>query len=118
MEALGLAPDAARELESAARSQVPSAVSTVSRGTSHILPSISTRFVGRELELDSIPTRLQMTRLLTLTPVAGSGKTRLALEAGRQIASQYRDGAYLVELAPISDPSLVRIASRPRCMSS
>jgi non-specific serine/threonine protein kinase len=45
--------------------------------------------------------------MLTLTGVGGSGKTRLALEVGRHIASQYRDGAYLVELAPITDPALV-----------
>ena len=46
-------------------------------------------------------------RLLTLTGPAGTGKTRLALEAAGELSPGARDGTYLVNLAPISDPSLV-----------
>ncbi|MBA3637406.1 MAG: hypothetical protein H0W57_13465 [Rubrobacteraceae bacterium] len=48
----------------------------------HNLPTPSTSFVGRERELVETKKLLSMTRLLTLTGAGGSGKTRLAREAG------------------------------------
>jgi non-specific serine/threonine protein kinase len=107
IEALGLAPGDAQELEVAARSSLPSTVSTANGHAVHTLHSTSTSFVGREQELEAIPTRLQTARMLTLTGVGGSGKTRLAFEVGRHVADHYRDGIRLVELAPITDPALV-----------
>jgi predicted ATPase/DNA-binding CsgD family transcriptional regulator len=50
---------------------------------------------------------LAMTRLLTLTGVGGAGKTRLALEVARDLAGAYQDGVWLVELAPLSEGTLV-----------
>src|SRR5687768_10057450 len=73
----------------------------------HNLPVALTSFVGREQELASLPHRLGAARLLTLTGVGGSGKTRLAIEVARRIVDQYRDGVQLVEFAPVTDPSLV-----------
>ena len=48
-----------------------------------------------------------MTHLFTLTGVGGSGKTRLALEVGRDLVGAYPDGVWLVELAPFSEEALV-----------
>jgi len=48
-----------------------------------------------------------MTRLLTLTGVGGSGKTRLALEVARDLVEAYPNGVWLVELAPLSEEALV-----------
>jgi predicted ATPase/DNA-binding CsgD family transcriptional regulator len=50
---------------------------------------------------------LGMTRLLTLTGTGGSGKTRLALEVARDLVDTYPDGVWLVELAPLSEKTLV-----------
>jgi predicted ATPase/DNA-binding CsgD family transcriptional regulator len=50
---------------------------------------------------------LSATRLLTLTGVGGSGKTRLALEVTRDLVEAYPDGVWLVELAPLSEEVLV-----------
>jgi predicted ATPase/DNA-binding CsgD family transcriptional regulator/Tfp pilus assembly protein PilF len=48
-----------------------------------------------------------MTRLLTLTGVGGSGKTRLALEVARDLVETYPDGTWLVQFAPLSEEVLV-----------
>ncbi len=73
----------------------------------HNLPAALSSFVGRERELVEIKRALTMTRLLTLTGTGGAGKTRLALEVAGDLASIYPDGAWLAELAPLSDPELV-----------
>jgi predicted ATPase/DNA-binding SARP family transcriptional activator/DNA-binding CsgD family transcriptional regulator len=71
------------------------------------LPASRSSFIGRERELIDIKRTLAMTRLLTLTGVGGSGKTRLALEVSRDLVGAYPDGVWLVELAPLSEGELV-----------
>jgi predicted ATPase/DNA-binding SARP family transcriptional activator/DNA-binding CsgD family transcriptional regulator len=73
----------------------------------HNLPTPRTSFVGREREMVEIKRELAMTRLLTLTGAGGSGKTRLALEVSRNLVGAYPDGVWLVELAPLSEGTLV-----------
>jgi predicted ATPase len=63
--------------------------------------------VGREREMEEVKRELAMTRLLTLTGVGGSGKTRLALEVARDLIEAYPDGVWLVQLAPLSEEVLV-----------
>ena len=46
-------------------------------------------------------------RLVTMLGAGGSGKTRLALEIAHKLVDRYRDGVWLVSLAPIADPALV-----------
>src|SRR5205823_14190812 len=64
-------------------------------------------FVGREREISEVRALLGKTRLLAVTGSGGCGKTRLALQAGAEALSDYPDGVWLVELAPLSDPELV-----------
>jgi predicted ATPase/Tfp pilus assembly protein PilF len=73
----------------------------------HNLPAPRTSFVGREREMLEVKRALARTRLLTLTGVGGSGKTRLALEVARNLVESYPDGVWFVELAPLSEPELV-----------
>jgi non-specific serine/threonine protein kinase len=49
---------------------------------------------------------LEDARLLILTGSGGCGKTRLALAAAGELAEGFEDGVWLVELAPLADPSL------------
>ena len=63
--------------------------------------------MGRERETEEVKSQLAMTRLLTLTGVGGSGKTRLALEVARDLVAAYPDGAWFVELAALSEEALV-----------
>lgn len=71
------------------------------------LPRQLTSFVGRDQEIAMIERLLARTRLLTLTGSGGCGKTRLALEIGSRVLGQFGDGVWWVELAPLSDPTLV-----------
>jgi predicted ATPase/DNA-binding CsgD family transcriptional regulator len=75
----------------------------------HSLPAQPTPLIGRDREIRLVRDRLSRpdVRLLTLTGPAGTGKTRLALQAAGEMLSVVPDGAYLVNLAPISDPQLV-----------
>ncbi len=73
----------------------------------HNLPQQLTTLVGRERELEEIRERLAQTRLLTLTGVGGTGKTRLALQAAAEVAHEYPDGVWLADLSPLSDAALV-----------
>ena len=54
---------------------------------------------------------LDRNRLVTLTGAGGSGKTRLGLEAATARVSACPDGVWLVELAGLSDPTLVPAAT-------
>ncbi len=75
----------------------------------HGIPAQPTPLIGREREVRLVRDQLARpdVRLLTLTGPAGTGKTRLALQAAVELAHNVRDGAVLVNLAPISDPRLV-----------
>src|SRR5918997_3170447 len=68
------------------------------------LPSPLSSFVGRRREMVEVNRSLSMTRLLTLTGMGGSGKTRLALEVARELLGAHPGGTWLAELAPLSDP--------------
>ena len=66
-----------------------------------------TAFIGRKAELRQVRTYLAGSRMVTLVGGGGCGKSRLALEVAHGAAHRYRDGAHLVELAPVVEPKLV-----------
>lgn len=71
------------------------------------LPAHVSSFVGRTREMAEIRSLLPHTRLLTLTGPGGTGKTRLSLHLASDVQAAYMHGAWLVELAPLTDPELV-----------
>ena len=71
------------------------------------LPTSLTTFIGREKEQSDVIQLLSKRRLVTLTGSGGVGKTRLSLKVGKQVLGNYVNGVWLIELAPILDPSLV-----------
>ena len=73
----------------------------------HNLPQPMTAFIGRSHELAEVRQLLQTTRLLTLTGVGGTGKTRLALQLAAEVAADFAAGLRFVDLAPVSDAALV-----------
>jgi len=75
----------------------------------HNLPAHTTPFVARENDLKETARLLKepFCRLLTLLGPGGSGKTRLAVQIARSVATdfdeRFKDGIWFVSLAPLTD---------------
>jgi non-specific serine/threonine protein kinase len=113
-----------------ARGKVPAepspAPTTTIAGTRHNnLPAQLTRFIGREHDIGEVTQLLTSNRLVTLVGAGGMGKTRLALQIASAAATvgDFADGVWLIELAPLADPSALvatisgefKIADEPCC---
>jgi predicted ATPase/class 3 adenylate cyclase len=73
----------------------------------HNLVRPVTSLVGRHREVDRLGVRLAAGRVTTIVGPGGVGKTRLATETALQVAGDWRDGAWFVDLAPLGDGALV-----------
>ena len=73
------------------------------------LPIQLTNFIGRRGEITVIRQALADNRLVTLTGAGGAGKTRLAVQVAAQIVTEFADGVWYVDLAPITDPDVVPV---------
>jgi predicted ATPase len=72
------------------------------------LPTLATPFLGREPELADVLAILRSgVRVLTLTGVGGTGKTRLALQAAAEQVERSPHGVWWVPLQMLRDPGLV-----------
>jgi len=73
------------------------------------LPVQPTGLIGRESDVAAVKEMIRQDsiRLITLTGPGGSGKTSLAIRAGKELLEDFADGVWLVELAHLSDPSLI-----------
>jgi predicted ATPase/DNA-binding XRE family transcriptional regulator len=115
-DALGLAGPVRVVFVAAARGKAPAADVQAARlgvpsPARHNLPASLTSFVGREQDLARLEGLLGQARLVTLTGPAGAGKTRLALELASGVLGRFPDGAWLVDLASLSDASLAAAAA-------
>src|SRR5688572_11368121 len=75
--------------------------------SNHNLPTQLTAFIGREHELAEARKLLSSTRLLTFIGPGGIGKSRLSLQVAAEQFSEFKDGVWLTELAPLTDPTYV-----------
>jgi predicted ATPase/DNA-binding winged helix-turn-helix (wHTH) protein len=73
----------------------------------HNLPLAATRMIGREEAVATLVARLSRERLLTIVGPGGIGKTTVALAVAERMIADYKDGVWLVDLAPLGDPRLV-----------
>ncbi|MFN2463226.1 MAG: tetratricopeptide repeat protein [Candidatus Dormibacteria bacterium] len=73
----------------------------------HNLPSIRTRFFGRERELEDLEILLRSKPLVTVLGAGGTGKTRLTFEVVRRTADRFADGAVVVLLASAPEGRLI-----------
>jgi len=85
----------------------------------HNLPAERSSFIGREKEIAAVRQALRQHRLVTLTGIGGSGKTRLALRLGAlEMAAapiRFPDGVFFVDLAPVGDEELLTATMAGAC---
>ena len=74
------------------------------------LPQQLSSLVGREQLVTDVAELVRSDRLVTVCGVGGVGKTRLSLEVGAELASEFPDGVWIVELAAVGDGSAVPAA--------
>ncbi|MFD0918137.1 ATP-binding protein [Saccharopolyspora rosea] len=67
------------------------------------LPDDLTSFVGRRDAIAQVKRLLSESRLVTLTGVAGVGKSRLACRVARDLRRAFPGGVWLVELAKVTE---------------
>jgi DNA-binding SARP family transcriptional activator len=77
------------------------------RNPPHKLPAQVSSFVGRERELSELRQLLSRARVITLTGAGGVGKTRLVLQLAARMLGGWGDGPWFVDLAPLTDATLV-----------
>jgi len=95
--------------EMATQANQPTAASISNDSTLHFenLPAYTNEFIGRADEIEAVSKLLleANVRLITLTGAGGIGKSRLAIEVGRQVQSRFEDGVCLVSLAEVTQPN-------------
>ncbi len=64
------------------------------------------RLIGRDNQLRALSDILSRNALVTLVGPGGVGKTRLALQVAGENIAEFKDGAWLVELAALTDGAL------------
>ena len=75
----------------------------------HNLPVQPTPLVGRRPQVDAIIAMLRSPdiRLVTLTGVGGTGKTRLSLQVAAEVMDEYEHGVFFVDLAQVTEPEAI-----------
>ncbi|WP_342241131.1 ATP-binding protein [Inquilinus sp. OTU3971] len=73
---------------------------------SHNLPIATTRIFGRADAIQAIQRDLDASRLVSIVGAGGIGKTTVALAVAERTIGLFRDGVWLIDLAPLKDPSL------------
>ena len=73
----------------------------------HNLPVQISSFIGREAELADVRRMLGESRLVTLTGIGGTGKTRLAQHVAADVLDDFPDGTWFVDLSALTDESRV-----------
>jgi predicted ATPase/class 3 adenylate cyclase len=71
------------------------------------LPRPRTSFVGRDEEISDGVALLSLERIVTLTGVGGSGKTRLAIEIARAALDGFPGGVVFVDLSTVTEPAQI-----------
>jgi predicted ATPase/DNA-binding XRE family transcriptional regulator len=106
-DALALPADARAALEEAATRARGLRFQEQEAAPTHNLPRQLTSFLGRDLVVREIRGLVKMAPLVSVVGTGGVGKTRVAIEVARQLLSEFPDGVWFVELAPLNDPELV-----------
>ncbi|RRS01208.1 BTAD domain-containing putative transcriptional regulator [Glycomyces terrestris] len=101
-EELGLdpSPETTRLHRRLLHQHAPAADPPAPRGN---LPAPVTPLIGRGDDIAALRRSLTTARQVTLTGPGGVGKTRLAVETAARLAPDFPDGAWLIELAAVTE---------------
>jgi predicted ATPase/DNA-binding SARP family transcriptional activator len=109
-----LRQEASLDLAAAVAARAPSVAAIsesappgLSEDRPHNLPAQVSSFVGRQHELSELRQLSSRARVVTLTGAGGVGKTRLVLQLAASMPAGSGDGAWFVDLAPLTDATLV-----------
>ncbi|MFA1541411.1 ATP-binding protein [Actinomadura monticuli] len=75
-----------------------------------VLPAPLTAFIGRTRERAELAAAVRADRLVTVAGPGGVGKTRLALAVAADLAGDFADGVWFVDLVPVTEPRRVGAA--------
>ncbi len=76
-------------------------------GQRHNLPARVTRLIGRDDIVSRLSAQITRDRLLTVVGPGGIGKTAVALTVAEQVAANFRDGVWWIDLAAHDNPQLI-----------
>ena len=88
--------------EPPAPAELPPAASPPATPEVH-LPRRRTRLIGRDAELTDLAWRLSAAATVTIVGAGGCGKTTLAVATAEQVAKDFPDGVWLVDLSSVPD---------------
>ncbi|MEO8042009.1 MAG: protein kinase [Acidobacteriota bacterium] len=94
--------------EVVARDRVPVEAGSAGRRTSNLRSNLAP-IIGRRSEISEITQLLrdERVRLVTMTGIGGTGKTRLAHAVAETMLPEFADGVFMIELSSVSLPELV-----------
>ncbi len=84
-------------------SEVAAPAATEAPGGADNLPAERTPLFGRADAIAEVDTLLGRHRLVSLLGIGGTGKTRLAVAAGRRVLDRFPDGVWFVDLVSAGD---------------
>ena len=75
------------------------------------VPAAVRELIGRDTEVAALRDLLADSRLVSLVGPGGAGKTTTAFTVAAQLAEAYPDGAWVVRLAPVTNPDQVPLVA-------
>lgn len=106
-DALSLPEEARAALELSARRARGSRLAEQEGAPAHNLPRQLTSFFGRAEVVKEVAEFVGAAPLVNVVGTGGAGKTRVAVAVGNALLSEFPDGVWFVDLAPLSDPAAV-----------
>ena len=74
------------------------------------LPDVLPALIGQSDDVASLLALAREHRVVSIVGAGGIGKTRLAQATARALRTEFADGVWMVELAPVTDPALLPAA--------
>ncbi len=99
-----------RAAEASRAESAPEAPDAPEAPAAPALPAPLTAFVGRVREREELAGLVKAHRQVTAAGPGGVGKTRLALAVAAEVADDFADGVWFVDLSPVTDPARVGAA--------